>query len=156
MYSLAMIVVMSLPGHLSNIDEIKSRWNTYFCSIHLILFLILSQVINWDFHIIFQVIQAVEDFILETRFKKVILAENICFRNSDGIINRNLGILSGEPRWIWNSFWIFQEFLKNTVNLCPVFLAIKNPINRLRLHQFLAAKTTEVNKLLKSDANEAY
>ena len=35
--------------------------------------------------------------------------------------------------------------------LCPVFLVIKNPINRLRLHQLLG--TTEVNKSLKTDAN---
>ena len=40
--------------------------------------------------------------------------------------------------------------------LCPAFLVPKNPINRLRLHQFLTAKTTEVNKLLKTTANEAY
>ena len=40
--------------------------------------------------------------------------------------------------------------------LCPVFLPIKNPINRLRLHQFLSAKTTEANKSLKTDAKEAY
>ena len=40
--------------------------------------------------------------------------------------------------------------------LCPVFLVIKNYIDRLRLHQFLGTKTTEVKKLLKIDANEAY
>ena len=39
--------------------------------------------------------------------------------------------------------------------LCAVFLLIKNPINRLRVHQFLGTKTTEVNKLLKTDANKA-
>ena len=38
----------------------------------------------------------------------------------------------------------------------PVFLVIKNPINRLCLHQILVAKATKANKLLKSDANEAY
>ena len=37
-----------------------------------------------------------------------------------------------------------------------VCLVIKNPINRLRLNPFLAGKTTETNKLLKTDANEAY
>ena len=39
---------------------------------------------------------------------------------------------------------------------CPVFLLLKNPINRLPLHQFLGTKTTEVNKSLNTDANEAY
>ena len=40
-------------------------------------------------------------------------------------------------------------------DLCPVFLVIKNPINRLRLYQFLGTKTTEANKSLKTDANGA-
>ena len=40
--------------------------------------------------------------------------------------------------------------------LCHVFLLIKNPINKLRLHQFLGTKTTEANNLLKTDANKAY
>ena len=40
--------------------------------------------------------------------------------------------------------------------LFPVFLLIENPINRLRFRQFLGTKTTEVNKSLKTDANEAY
>ena len=40
--------------------------------------------------------------------------------------------------------------------LCPVFLVIKNPIYRLRLHQFLGTKTTEANKFLKTDANGGY
>ena len=39
--------------------------------------------------------------------------------------------------------------------LYPVFLLIKNPINSLRLHQFLGTKTTEMNKSLKTDANGA-
>ena len=139
MYVLAMIEVMSLSGHLSNIDEIKSRWNTYFYSIHLMLFLILSQVINWDFYIIFQVIQAVEDFVLETRFKKVILAENIWFKNSDGIMIKNIEAFRLENL---DEFGILSEFFKNSwrmLLLCPAFLAIKNPINRLCLHQFLSA-----------------
>ena len=38
----------------------------------------------------------------------------------------------------------------------PVFLLLENPINRLPLHQFLGTKTTEVNKSLNTDANEAY
>ena len=38
-------------------------------------------------------------------------------------------------------------------DLCPVFLVIKNRINRHRLHQFLGTKTT---KALKMDANEAH
>ena len=37
-----------------------------------------------------------------------------------------------------------------------VFLLISNLINRLRLHQFLGTKTTEVNMYLKTDANRAY
>ena len=39
-----------------------------------------------------------------------------------------------------------------TLKEFPVFLLIKNPINRLCLHQFLETKTTEVNKLLKTEA----
>ena len=31
-----------------------------------------------------------------------------------------------------------------------------NPTNRLRLHQFLGTNTTEANKSLKTDGNEAY
>ena len=40
--------------------------------------------------------------------------------------------------------------------LSPLFLLISNIINNLRLHQFLGSKTTEANKLLITDANEAY
>ena len=36
------------------------------------------------------------------------------------------------------------------------FYSLKNPINRLRLHQFLGTKTTEANHSLKTDANKAY
>ena len=36
------------------------------------------------------------------------------------------------------------------------FLLISNLTNRLRLHQFLGTKTTEMNKSLKTDANGAY
>ena len=110
MYSLAMIEVMSLSGHLLHIVDIKSRWNTFFYSIHLMMWLFLSQVINWDFYIFFQVIQAVEDFVLETRFKKVILAENICFKNSDKIIIRNLEAFCLENL---DEFGILSEFVKN-------------------------------------------
>ena len=41
------------------------------------------------------------------------------------------------------------------LNLSPIFLLICNLISKLRLHQFLGTKTTETNKSLKTDANEA-
>ena len=40
-------------------------------------------------------------------------------------------------------------------SLLSTYALIKNPINRLRLYQFLRTKTTEANKSLKTDANGA-
>ena len=42
------------------------------------------------------------------------------------------------------------------MDLSLIFLLISNLINRLRLHQFLVTKPTEVNKSLKNDANGAH
>ena len=56
------------------------------------------------------------------------------------------------------TFIMKTKILHNSVfyKLSLVLLLISNLINELRLHQFLASKTTEANKSLKTDANGAH
>ena len=52
------------------------------------------------------------------------------------------------------SHWLYRCLLAS--NLSLVLLLISNLTNELRLHQFLASKTTYANRSLKTDANGAH